>query len=197
MKFSAILLLFLILASGAWAVLDPDPDQMGIYFDTEGDLFCIDASFASMVPIYILYTHPTLSAVRGFECGMNISTEGIPGSVVLNTIYPVNALNMGSRSGNDFNYIVGYASPVPTTIATVLATLEFFYMDPTQLDLTLGPANPASLGSELPVILCEDFSLLPVGTSTRFTPSAQINGELCRVIATDEATWDSIKAMYR
>ena len=89
------------------------------------------------------------------------------------------------------------STPLPTTTATVLCTLDFHYLDAGPLDLILGPADPASLGAELPVVAREDYSLLPVGMSAPVGPAASINAVDCSVVATDEATWDSIKAMYR
>lgn len=197
MKFVTLLLLVVLMPAGVWAGLDPDPDQMGLYFDPLGETVSIEAAFATQVPVYILYTNPTLTAVRGFECGLTVLSLGPSTySIIVNTVYPVQGLNIGQAPGATANYIVGYTEPVPTSAPTILAQVNLIYLDDTPLYLFLGPADPASLDSDLPIVMGEDYALLKTGLSAPDGPAATINAEGV-VIATEKAPWDSIKALYR
>jgi hypothetical protein len=118
-------------------------------------------------------------------------------TIALDPAFPVLSVDIGVKFVNFCNYIVGYSTPVPTSPATVLATVQLLVLDNVPVHLTMGPANPASLGSALPIIMREDYSLMPVGMSAPVGPSASINAVDCSVVATDQASWDSIKAMYR
>ncbi len=196
MKYFALLLL-LSVATSAGAVIDPDPDQMGLYFDPAGNSVCTTSEFAHVVPLYVLYTKPTLPEIRGFECTITLGASGTVLSILTNETYPVEALNLASHSIYEYGFIVGFEQPVPTAPVTLLAQLDVIYLQEEPLQLHLGPAVPASLGSQWPVILAGDYSLLPVGVSAPDGPAALINAPECTVVDTDPTPWGAVKAMYR
>ncbi len=194
MKMLVALALVSLLAASAFAGLDPDPDMMGLYFDDMGMTVCTQGAFIDHIPMYVLYTNPTIATTRGFECG--ITVNGLTNTSISVT-YPTSATDVGTQDGNTFNYIAGYASPIPTSEVTVLATLDIFYLDQVPLDFYLGPATPSSDPNAMyPMVMLEDFSLMTVGTSTDGGVSAQINGE-CIVVDNEDASFGAVKALFR
>lgn len=189
MKKLVALLLASLVASTAFAGLDPDPDMMGLYFDTNGDVVCTAAAFLAHVPAYILYTNPTIPSTRGFECAINKTA----GNSSLTWSFPLPSTNVGVGS----SIIVGYSVPMPTTAATLMATCDIFFLDFTPVDFFIGPSVPSSNSMGLPMVMLEDFSLKTVGTSVLDGPCAQINAPVCLPVANEDATFGEVKALFR
>lgn len=190
-KLVAILMASLFVASIASAVVDPDTDMMGYYFDLDADDYC--GSFvAGPANFYIMWTNPSKALLQGYEC--NITIEGAYS--VTGVEWPTNATN----AGTNMNQIVGYATPVPTSEATVLATISGFYMDFAggAAYVYMNPANPSSFGGSVGVVFVEDGAtkLLPIGTSVLEGPSLQINGD-CIVIPTESESLGNVKSLFR
>lgn len=195
MKSILALLILLLLAGPAGAVVDPDADQLGVYFDPDADLVCRTEPDPGVFDAYLIYTRPTLSAVRGFECTVRVESDG--SSLLVSRALGTEGFDLGENLGGGHIFLVGFYEPLPTTQATILVHMGVFVLGGVQTDFYLGPANPASLGSDYPLVVAEDYSLHALGYSAPEGPCATINGDPCQVVATDEATWDSIKAMYR
>lgn len=187
-KLVAILLASLV-ASTALAVVDPDPDMMGVYFDTNADNVCVTAAFLAHVPAYIIYTNPTEPMVVGFECQITKTA----GNSAITTTFPVPGTNVGTAT----NIIVGYGNPIPTAPATVMATMDIFFLDFTPVELFIGPSVPSSNDMGLPMVMRPDFSLRTVGTSVESGPCAQINAPICGVVDTQDASFGEVKALFR
>lgn len=197
MKSAISLLLVLLWAGSAGAVVDPDADQMGIYFDTTANEVCRSVPPTDVFDAYIIYTRPTLTSIRGFECSFRMDPSSGSDIFLLDRAVAANGVDLGDVNVDRANFLVGFYDPLPTTEATVLVHLTLLTTAYIQADFYLEPAIPASLDSAYPLVVAEDFSLLQVGYSAPEGPSATVNGSPCDVVATDEATWDSIKAMYR
>ncbi len=194
MKMLVALALIGLLATSAFAGLDPDPDMLGLYFDTEGMVVCTQANFIDHVPAYILYTNPTIASTRGFECGITVNGRT---NTSITVTYPLPATDVGAQDGNTFNYITGYSTPMPTAPVTVMGTLDIFYLDTNPLDFVLGPATPSSDPAGMyPMVMLDDFSLMTVGTSTNGEVSAQLNGS-CTVVDNEDASFGAVKALFR
>ncbi|MFH2052548.1 MAG: hypothetical protein ABIK96_08780 [bacterium] len=141
-----------------------DTEVIRLYFDDSA--FCTEANFLDHVRAYIVYDNPTLPAIRGFECGFDITTPGKDIQVFntnVSVTYPTPAIDVGLSSPPDgtYNYIVGYGSPlVVTGTALTLGTLDIFYLDmSTTLEFTLRASIPSSDPLDLrPVVVRENFS---------------------------------------
>ena len=55
----SILVLFLLLATPCLSQIDPDPDGIGIYFDTQGTNPCLEAWSMGENHLYVLLTRPS------------------------------------------------------------------------------------------------------------------------------------------
>lgn len=198
MKKSVMLLLgALLIASNAFALLDDAPDNIGMYFDTQGNVVCTAAAFLNHVPAYILYTNPSLASVRGFELGLDL--VGATNTSVTRT-YPVPTTDVGANNtgGISYNFISGYANPMMTSYTTVLCTLDIFFLDFTPVSFICGPSAPSSNSVGLPMVMLDDFSLMAVDTSNMPGEyAAQINAPECLVVANEDASFGEVKALFR
>ena len=198
MKKSVLLLLgTLLIASNAFALLDDAPDNLGMYFDTQGEVVCTTAAFLQHVPAYILYTMPTLPSVRGFEMGLDM-VDAVNTSVT--KIFPVPTTDVGANNtgGISYNFIAGFAAPMLTSQVTLLCTLDIFFLDFNPVGFICGPSSPSSNSDGLAMVMRDDFSLLGVDTSNMPGEfAAQINAPECMVVENEDASFGAVKALFR
>lgn len=187
-------LLILLVHASTYAVVDPEPNRMSIYFDTNADTWTVWTTQFSIVPFHIILTNPDFAALYGYEFGFDVDGNATIMSV---TLYGDGIIDVG---GNPTNHIIGLSGPMPTAPATVLATVQVFLLDPLPTYLTLEAAQPSSVYTNTPAVLLANDEILPIRPSAWDTSAgaplvcAMINdGEF----AVDEATWDQVKALYR
>jgi len=192
MKKLVVLLMAMLVATSAFAIVDPDDNMMGFYFDLEADNPCVDGIAPySQVPMHLVMTNMTADALYGFEAGYTMEGNGM----VLATVFAnPSVIDVGSAG----NHIVGFGAPSMTAPVTLLATLTVMYMDTTMgpLDFMLHGTTPSSINPEFPVVLLADGELLSVGLSAAVGAVSEINGG-CTVVATDNVSFDSVKSLYR
>ncbi len=193
MKKRVVLLLSLFVASSALAIVDNDPNMLGIYFDLNADITCLeDVTPYAQVPAYVILTNPTFEFLGGYEFGFQV--EG--NAIILSAIMEGQALDVGSAG----NHIVGLGEPLLTSEITLLSTLTVLYSDTALAPVLffLGGTDPSSLDPMLPTILYGEGELMSLGTSSvPGSPCAVINGVCEDVVATDNTTLDSLKSLYR
>ncbi len=193
MKKLIVLLMAMLIATSAFAIVDPDDNMMGFYFDTEADFPCVSGVNAyDTIPMYLVMTNMVADELYGFEVGYTI--EG--SAMVLSTTFDNPSVIDVGEAGN---HIVGFGSPTVTAPVTFLATLSVMYMD-TALEavgFTMHGTIPSSIDPAYPVILLADGELLSVGLSAESGYGAEINGAPCSVVATDDVSFDGIKSLYR
>jgi len=192
MKKMLILLVVMLSATTASAIIDPDPDIMGFFFDLEADNPCVEgiAPYAQ-IPMYLVITNPTFDALYGFEFGYDIDGQGM----VLNMVYAnPSVIDVGSPG----NHIAGFGSPSPTTPVTLLATLAILYMDTTMapLNFFMHGTTPSSIDPQYPVVLLADGVLQSVGIFDYYGDITSTINSIC-YSATDEISLEGIKSLYR
>ena len=192
MKKLVVLLMAMLVATSAVAIVDPDDNMMGFYFDMEADMPCAEgvAPYAQL-PMYLVMTNMTDDALYGFEAGYDI----VGNAMVLATVFA----NPGIIDvGGPGNHIVGYGSPSMTAPVTLLATLNVMYMDTMMgpVEFFLHGTEPSTFDSRFPTILLANSVAMGVGMSAADGPTAQINAG-CSVVATENVSFDGIKSLYR
>lgn len=156
-------------------------EALRMYFDDMS--FCTTAAFLDHVTAYIVYDNPTMSSVRGFECGLDVTVPGKDSQINTSLTYtfPMPYTNVGTSNAaaGIYDIIVGYsdAYPLPLTWDKTLATLDIFVLDAGEIDITLRaslPSSPPADGN--PKVVKNDFTLLsvPVGQAPG-SPSLVIN----------------------
>lgn len=194
-KLVVMLLASLFVANVALAVVDPDDNMMGIYFDMNADTYCMAVGPYAPFDAYVMLTNPTFPAVFGYEFGFTYEGNLLFSGVALNGTGPI---DVGGAVGN---HIVGLGAPLAATPATLLATLTLIPLATTPIYFDLFGATPASIGDgSLPVILLENSGIATMGLSTgigNFNAVLNYDGPCEDIVASDEASWDAVKSLYR
>jgi hypothetical protein len=195
-KFALVLLATMLVASSAFAQLDPDDDGIGVYFDPCACVNCLTLD-AGSYPAYLVITHPTSPVgVYGWEAKLTV--EGP--AYIVDMAFEGLAINVATRPDE---YIVGLAEPIynpysfPAIVCAIMDVLITdsaapvnFYIDGVYFH-SLPTRVPAYLdGADL-----ESIKELRQSTGGPTFPVATINGECA--VAVESESWDGVKALYR
>jgi hypothetical protein len=192
MKKLVVLLMAMLVASVAFAQIDPDTNMMGVYFDTGANETCLEGLAPnSFVTAYICLVNPDFANIKGFECTMTVN-----GSIFAQApVFPDGGLNVGSGD----NYLVGF-NQIPAEPVNILMSLPFLaFGGPITFDL--GPSVPSSGALGLPMVAIVDSEGLSSLVYTGYTTAdgirvASINDGGCTV-DTETVSFDGIKSLYR
>ncbi len=203
MKKLVVLLLVSLMATSAFATIDPDPNMIGIYFDMNADVNCTAAAASTPFFAYVFVTNVSHDQVYGVEYGYRVETVPAGQDAMLfrlAEILPAGALNVGNSTDKMVgDYIMGFATPVPGAGANVLvATWQYMLLAPMGLDMHIGPAVVESIPDGLPSLEIGGV-IVPLGVSTGDPslgiPAATVNGD-CPV-AIENASFGSVKSLFR
>ncbi|MCP4291129.1 MAG: hypothetical protein GY780_04775 [bacterium] len=184
----------MLMALQASAILSPEPDQLGLYFDVQADEVCLQgAGPYSTHNVYLIYTNPTPGAILAVNAGYDLDGN----AMVLSTVLPGNPIiipDPGNLGGN-FN------GPESTSEAMVLSVLSVLYMsvDDDQVDFFLGSFGAPHGGT--PEVQWADGTWHP--TEMIFpngSVMASINAQDCGFlfpVATEECSFGALKSLYR
>jgi len=201
-----VALVSLFVASSALAVVVPDDgtDSFGVYFDNEGVLENSTILVSGLTDMYLIMAGTSAPTVAAWEVALDfdaasaiITSAGIVGDGVNFATLPM--------------YIVGLGTPAPPDADGnfVLAVSTFFLMVPDAVvEIYAGPSTPASIegvpayvnGEDLQDIIPMVFSVDANGQGLddegwTIEAIACVNCE--GGVATEGATWTSVKGMYR
>lgn len=196
---STILVLLLILTWGtAVAVVDPEPDKIGIYFDETGDQACEEISGLpfTLVPAAIILTRPTMAEITGWEAAVHSADGEL---LILNP----EVAGDGTATVVDGRFQVAYETPLATTEATVLARMDLVAMDGEEC-LHLSGVD----GVQRPRIRTEDGSMVEIRPTAFFDNGVGAVLGTCAVIigepfpcslvtASERLSWGAVKARFR
>lgn len=197
MKKLLVLALTMVMASSAFAVVDPDTNMLGLYFDASADTYCATVAPYGQASLIAMVTNPDFDMLYGFEFSMAIENPAT--LLILNRTYAQpNNVDVG---GSPTNFICGYGAPMATTEATPLVTFTILNTDVTGAPnyFTLGPAVPSSDTSDdpLPMLLLANSQLITVGYSTVDGVHCAAINAACDIVATEPMSFDSVKSLYR
>jgi hypothetical protein len=193
MKKLVVLLLVSLMASVAFAGIDPDTDSFGVYFDPAGNTINATAGLFTPFPVYLLLMNPA-GTTDGFEC--TVTPTG-PAYFILSTTLPAGSLDI-DPSANGF--AVGAAQPFTASSgAMVLCTWTFMLQGATPLEFYITKATNPSMAGNLPVVTGNGI-LRRCGTITGDVtlPVARCNGTgLPPIIATEVSSFGNVKSLFR
>ncbi len=176
-------------------------NELGIY--TEDMASNTTSGMAATNTVYFVITNPynvdegrPVEWIHGYECGIEMEGEGI----VLAVRWPVDSINVGTMT----NHVVAYGQTDVQVIdqAAVVAEMDIFYIDGAggPLTLTLKPVVPPSIPGQMAYLDRDDpgDGLIPLMTVSGDwnSPVFAINADP-EIVATDQSSFDNIKAMYR
>ena len=197
----SFLCLFAFSASG---VLDPTPNILGVYFDQNADVRCINSPASVPFFTYLILTNPTPAAVNAYECGLEFRVpEGMEGlffqlsSNIANG--EVEGIDVGVNDALGGDYIVGLAEPVPTRPATILHSWQHMLLAVFPVEIYLGASSAPSIPGEYPVIQDADGSIL-FQAGLLLWPGYPVGGvndaSLCP-FPVEARSFGSLKSLYR
>jgi hypothetical protein len=184
-----IAFILVLFAQAAFAVVDPRPDVMGVYFDETGDQICNDTVIPfTPFSVWIVYTNPTPAMILGFEAGYFLN-----GTLLQIAIFwPCDIVFPFPPDLDDLHVICG--EPFPTSQATPLVHFQYMHLPPPdvpEVTFHLEKASGSSLPGDNPYVILADGSPFEVlAGEPAYTTSN------CGV-PTENMGWGTIKSLYR
>jgi hypothetical protein len=190
MRTLLVTLFFCFASSAAAAGLDPDPDSMGIYFDTAGNSNCLVMPPFQQVSAYLLLMNPA-GPVDGFEC--SVTMTGAP-YFILSTVIAGGGENW-CYSPNCYASSSAWSLPVLNG-AALLVTWTIMQTSSSHLEFFIGPSTIASLPGGLPVVVGDGvLRRCGVASGDVNLPVASINGS-CPV-GDEVSSFGRVKGLFR
>lgn len=204
-KLLVLLASLMLVSSFAAAGVDGDDDSFGFFFDTDATIY--ETSTAAPfqgVTGYLVVSNPTSGGISGWECEVVIPGNGTA-YVAPGWAYAGGGLNVfdGAATGL-FNVGVGPGPSqlLPINGVVVLATFSCFVLAPTGVvTFTINPFPGSVTFSGTPgyvdgddvgvIVACGVSSGYPYGTIC-----AAINQPHDEIIANDDMSWGSVKALF-
>jgi len=202
MKKLVVLLLVTFVATSAFAVIDPDPDMVGIYFDTTADNNCHMTGASIPFFAYFIATNPVPAEINAYEFGFNNAVpagmEGMLFMLSSNIGNGNDGVDVGSHTPLGGDYIVGLAAPIPATEATILHSWQYMLLAEIPVEMFIFQSSKPSIPGVYPVLQDANGSILyQVGQSTGGpdVPVATVNLEC--VVGVEDASFGSVKSLFR
>jgi hypothetical protein len=209
MKKLVVLFLACVVATSAFAVIDPDPNSIGIYFDLNADTNCSDQSVSVPFMAYLILTNTTAPTVSAYEVGyLNVGPG--PGQLFRLSSLIANGDMTGLDLGENGDpmmgdHIVGLSSPIPGNPATVLHSWNYMLLAQVGMEMYISAASQSSLEGPFPVILNANGNILfnafhstggpPTPDGDPGIPVATVNGDC--VVGTEAVSFGSVKSLFR
>jgi hypothetical protein len=188
-----ICLVSLATAGGARAQIDPDPDGIGMYFDTAGTEYCRSA-VTGPTSVYLLATNISESSgLSGWEAHVTYTVPA--GCFETGWVLPAGSLNVSTAP----DFVVGLAAPAPYAPAILLGTYGILVFCPDCIEFYVGPSNTPSLPG-VPLYAAGDNpgSLIALQQSSGGpdNPVLQLNCD-CTIVGDEPTSFGGVKSMYR
>jgi hypothetical protein len=149
-------------------------------------------------PVYVILTNPTFAGIEAFEFGYENEFDGAYyGMLVqLGAELPPGAINVGDGDAAGGTFVVGLASPVPPSAATVLVTWQYLVLDSFLVLMYLGPGSPPSIpGESLPIVQSGgELATVEIPSGDVNQPVAAINGACGEI---EGLQWGTFKSTFR
>ncbi|MEN8007302.1 MAG: hypothetical protein ABFS42_09830 [Candidatus Krumholzibacteriota bacterium] len=192
--------LFTLVVPSAHAIVDPDPDGIGVYFDLNADITEIMVPAAVPFYAYAILTNPTGGDIWGYEFSRIFSVPpGMEGMLYMleriwhgvnDGITPVEPPDLGG------NVMAGISPPLPVAPTVILVTWQFMLLTPMVVDCYVGPST-GDFGTTGRLVYETATGPVPMHVSSG-DPAlkvATVNGT--GVVAVETTTFGALKALYR
>jgi hypothetical protein len=148
--------------------------------------------------VYAILTNPTFAGIEAFEFGYENEFDSRYFGMLaqLGAELPPGAINVGDGDARSGSFVVGLASPVPPSSATILVTWQYLVLDQFLVLMYLGPGSPPSIpGESLPIVQSSGvLTTVEIATGNVNLPVAAINGSCGE---TEGLEWGTFKSTFR
>lgn len=192
MKKLVALLIVSLMATVAFAGIDPTPDSFGIYFDAANNNNCYTGGLYQPFPVYLVLMNPA-SATNGFECTVTASGTA-PNFALSTTLGGTGALDVDSTPNG---FAVGAAANYPVVNGGLtLVTWSYMMTGPGNMEFRISKASIPSMTGNLPVVTGDGIlRRCGVASGDVTLPVATVNGG-CPVPA-ETTTFGAVKSLFR
>jgi hypothetical protein len=203
MKILLILSIVTFGVTSAFAVADPEPNSMGIYFDRSADTNCLTSPAGTPFFTYLILTNPTPDAINAYELGLEIVVPaGMEGqffqlsSNIADNL--VSGIQVGINGPLGGDYIVGLAGPLPSQPAVILHSWQHILLALFPVEIFIGASSLPSIPGSAPVFQDADRTLLmqaiaPTGDFSY--PAATVNSDC--VVGVENMSFGGLKSLFR
>jgi len=184
------------------ATVNPDSDEIGVYFDTNADTVCMSVAPSIPFSAYLIITNPSSAEVWGIEFSM--CTEFIGGDESL--LFRLSEVWSAGFIDHPVEWdwcldgrAIGFYEPVPQVGENVvLVQLQFMLLAEMGVEFYIGPHPVETIEDGLPAYEGVGGVVLPLGISSGDPnlPVAAVNGE-CNVVSVESKTFSGLKCLYR
>jgi len=169
----------LLLPVSLKAVIDPNDDRIGIFFDINADNNCIIMPSSVPFNVYVLITNPSADEIHGVEFGYELKVpEGLESLIYrLSVDLPSGAVDLGNSSNTllgDYRYSLD--TPLPSSVVVQAVSWQLMLLATIPVDLYLKPSSPDTIPDGLPSYdngTCHQR----LDISTAGNPAATVNGQ--------------------
>jgi len=194
----------LFISNMAFAILDEGENSLGVYFDYDTfEQNCIDGILMIPTSMYFVMANCTQASIGGFE----FAWEDDPTIIfVFGTIFT----NGGTNFGDNYNFLVGFVTPLITGPASLLVEVSFLQVAPAAANISVGPSTPSSFGGLFAGFAdgADPNILIPMNYATVDGINVVIDddgwvrpgvGSIGCVgpVPNEEMSWGGVKALYR
>jgi len=180
----------------------PDPDRIGIYFDTNADMNSMIVGASVPFSAYVVITHPT-SGVWGSEFSFCAVVPEGEETFLFKLFEEWPVMCPGPIDTEFQEYCsVGISNEcteeIPQINDVVIVTrFQFMLLKPMCVDFFLGPVVEQSIGDGLPAYVGDGGVVFPLALSTGAgLPVAIVNGG-CGTTPLEAITFERVKCLYR
>jgi len=185
----------------AIGTVNPDPDEIGLYFDLNADTACTTVEPDIPFYAYAIITHPSSQEIWGVEFSLCAEISGGDESqlFLLEETWAVGWNDVGVWEDLCTGRVGGFVSPVPQTGENaVLVRFQFMMTADLSIKFFIGPYALQAIDDGLPAYLGANDEVLPLSVSSGSPdlPVAAVNGE-CNVVAVETRPFSSVKCLFR
>lgn len=198
MKIRQMILVVLVgvTVTAASAQIDPGIDGIGIYADLDAMVNSVEAG-EGMLELYLLATGMESQGIKAWE--MRLNYDGPINQI--GHLIPYDSINVGQWPDYIVG-VVGVGTYLPAAPVVHLMTLTFMVNGPEPANIYIEHSSMpvgGSLGNYLPVYVNGlndgDLRNLYPSSGSIDQPVFRVNGDA--PVATDPASWDQVKALFR
>jgi len=197
-----------VVVSLGWTI-DPDPNMIGVYFDTNSQINLMSTGGLSTFNVYISVTNVEATGFHGLEVGYKI--EAIAGSLDalqrISSTLPPGSVDLGDSSNPwEGDYVVGLASPLPVVESVPFVTWQFLLISSECIiGFAIGPARTQTIddgwpageigGVVIPLFIVPSTACMPEGPCFETGNNSAIL--FSYAVPTDRMSFGSVKGLYR
>jgi len=190
MRFLAMLIACVACAVSARATVDPDADQIGVYFDLNADETCLEVDPFGQFSVYLIVTNPSATEIAGINVALCL--EG--GVLQARHFWYEDWVGIDSYSESCHYMSVGFMEPIPVVGSNVpLVRVDYLLLSEPEVKFYVQPYGDGPLE-----YFDASSNSYPLGISSGDSdlPVAIVNGD-CDVVSATGMTFDAVKSLYR